>query len=377
MLLANVIDWPVGSRMTGLSGTPQGAGPGLDGVVSLLLVDLPEGQQGNVEESMAHAFLPFAGTSIHGAYPDGSEWMLLAQIGVVGPSIGFPSADHAVTTFRGHIDRYLHLNPAADIVRETLLDRAGIQVGYRSRGIPERATADWGLDELLAAMVCEMCAVDLDAVVAGRDSGCTFPDMDHLCTGNGFTDVFAQWARGLLFRTPDDYEGEYDDYEDDEDEDEAEDDETNPGDEEVRTLIAPRHFRRPPVDLGPDDTAFDDGLPDDAETTMGETGEVIEIPGPGADLPEIMRFALSYNAYQRFDGPLGTFANGAKGMWVNLGQMPWDLDSLRAALFFEQRRLHHLGTSPSDTDRNYLQALVQAIRNKAGDFLPGPSDPLP
>lgn len=375
MLLANVIDWPAGSRLTGLSGTPQGVGPGLGGVVSLHLVDLPEGQQGNVEESMAHAFLPFAGTSIHGAYPDGSEWMLLAQIGVVGPGIGFPSVGDAVATFRRHIERYLHVNPAADIVREALLDRAGIQVAYRSRGIPDHATVDWGLDELLTAMVCEMCAVDLDAVVAGRDSGCTFPDMDHLCTGNGFTDVFAQWARGLLFRTPEDAENEDDDYEDDEDD--AEDDETNPGDEEVRTLIAPRHFRRPPADPSSDGTVFDDEPSDDAEHMTSEMGEVIEIPRPGADLREIMRFALTYNAYQRFDGPLGTFANGAKGMWVNLGQMPWDLDSLRAALFFEQRRLQHLGTMPSDTDRNYLQALVQAIRNKAGDFLPGPSDPLP
>ena len=153
MLLANVIDWPAGSRMTGVSGTPQGVGPGVDGVVSLFLVDLPDGQQGNVEGSMAHAFLPFAGTSIHGVYPDGSEWMLLTQIGVVDPGIGLPSVDDAVTTFRRHIERYLHVNPAADIVRETLLDRAGIQTGYRSRGIPDHATVDWALDELLTAKV--------------------------------------------------------------------------------------------------------------------------------------------------------------------------------------------------------------------------------
>ena len=48
-----------------------------------------------------------------------------------------------------------------------------------------------------------------------------------------------------------------------------------------------------------------------------------------------MRLVLTYNAYQPVDGPLGTFANGAESMCVNLGQMPWDLDSLRAALLFE------------------------------------------
>ena len=43
-----------------------------------------------------------------------------------------------------------------------------------------------------------MCNVELVAVVARRDAGCTFPEVDHYCTGNGFTDVFAQWSRGLL-----------------------------------------------------------------------------------------------------------------------------------------------------------------------------------
>ena len=43
-----------------------------------------------------------------------------------------------------------------------------------------------------------MCPVELAAVVAGRDAGCAFPDIDPFCTGKGFTDVFAQWSSGLL-----------------------------------------------------------------------------------------------------------------------------------------------------------------------------------
>jgi hypothetical protein len=327
MLLANVIHWPPDSRLSGVSGCRVGVGPGLDGVVSLHLVDLPDGQQGAVEMSMAHALLPFAGSSMHGTYPDGAEWMLLTQVAVVDPGRLSPSKTKATDLLRSQLDRYARVNPGADVQSEVLLDRPSILTGYTQRGIAPERLANWTLEELLAGLVCDMCNSDLDTVVQGRDTGCSLEGIDHFCTGNGFTDIFAQWSRGLMNTPP------------------AVTEEQHPIDPERETPI--------------------------------QTTDLIEVPGPDADLPTIMDFALTYNGYQRFDGPLGEFANTARNFWTRLGQMPWDLDSLRAALFYEQRRHRHLENTPSSTDMDYLHALISAIRMKAGDQLPGPPDPLP
>ena len=223
MLMTRIIDWPEGTRLTGMSGSPQGSGRGLDGVALLHLIDLPEGQQGNVEESMAHGLLPFAGTSIHGVYPDGSEWMVMAQVGIVDEVAGFDSHERAADTFRAHLQRYLQVNPSATVVSEALLHRFAMITGYQQSGVPIVDVADWSVEEFLAGMVCEMCGVGLEDVVAGRDSGCSFSDMDHFCTGDGFTDVFAQWARGLLNVAADPDRQEVQFHQDEEDDD-ADDD---------------------------------------------------------------------------------------------------------------------------------------------------------
>lgn len=203
MLMSRVVDWPEGSRLTGVVGAPKGLGPGLYGVALLDLIDLPDGQQGSGELSTAHAHLPFAGSSIHGAYPDGSEWILLTQVALVDDSRGFETPEEAADVLEQHFRRYLRINPKAIVVSQVLLNRLEFLTGYQQSGVNFLELTDWGVDELLAGMVCEMCNVPLPDVVAGRTSGCTFPDLDHICTGDGLTDVFAQWSQGLLSQSED------------------------------------------------------------------------------------------------------------------------------------------------------------------------------
>ena len=198
MLMTRVIDWPEGSRLSGMAGVPEGLHPRLWGIVSLHLVDLPDGQQGSAEMSMARAHLPFAGTAIHGTYPDGSEWMVLAQVATVDDERGFANPEEAAAVLDDQFQRYLRLNPEAFVATEVVLSRLELLTGYQQSGVDFVDLTDWGMDELLAGMICEMCNVDLTDVVAGREAGCTFPHLDHYCTGNGLTDVFAQWSRGLL-----------------------------------------------------------------------------------------------------------------------------------------------------------------------------------
>ena len=198
MLMTRVIEWPEGSRLSGMAGVPEGLHPRLWGIVSLHLVDLPDGQQGSAEMSMARAHLPFAGTAIHGTYADGSEWMVLTQVAIVDDAHGFATPEEAAAVLSEQFQRYLRLNPEAFLASEVVLSRLELLTGYQQSGVELVDLADWAMDELLAGMICEMCNVGLTDVVAGREAGCTFPDLDHYCTGNGFTDVFAQWSRGLL-----------------------------------------------------------------------------------------------------------------------------------------------------------------------------------
>ena len=203
MLISRVIDWPEGSRLTGMVGAPQGLSPRLYGIAVLHLIDLPDGQQGGDELSMAHAHLPFAGTSIHGTYPDGSEWILLTQVALVDESQGFASPEEASEALEEHFRRYLKINPGASVVSQVILNRLEFLTGYQQSGVNFLDLTDWGVDELLAGIVCEMCNVALIDVVAGRTAGCTFPHLDHICTGNGFSDVFAQWSQGRLAQVED------------------------------------------------------------------------------------------------------------------------------------------------------------------------------
>jgi len=105
------------------------------------------------------------------------------------------------------------------------------------------------------------------------------------------------------------------------------------------------------------------------------------IPVPETDVTwhEVWLFALTYNAYIRNDGLDGaaTIGNRARRMWANHGVLPADLDTARAALFFEQRRYHHFGSSPEGDDAQYIRALLEHIAELGGGSVSGPPDPYP
>lgn len=105
----------------------------------------------------------------------------------------------------------------------------------------------------------------------------------------------------------------------------------------------------------------------------------IVVPGPDAHWGEIESFALSFNAYERLGGnsPVAQFANEAVRRWADAGELPGDLDGLRTALFFEQRRYRHFAVVPEGNDLAYIRALVAAIHDRTGGHIAGPADALP
>jgi hypothetical protein len=112
---------------------------------------------------------------------------------------------------------------------------------------------------------------------------------------------------------------------------------------------------------------------------MPKYPDPITVPGPDADWNEIGYFALSFNAYNRRGGshPVGEFANEAGRRWADAGELPLDLDDLRTALFFEQRRFHHYGWAPGERELVYIRALIAAIHDRTGGRIAGAADHWP
>jgi len=85
------------------------------------------------------------------------------------------------------------------------------------------------------------------------------------------------------------------------------------------------------------------------------------VPGPGASWDAVAEFCLSYDG-SAYWTDLPELAKRAVRRWTRDGSVPVVLDELRACLFHEQRRWHHLGAEPDGRSRAYVWALVDAVR---------------
>ena len=96
-------------------------------------------------------------------------------------------------------------------------------------------------------------------------------------------------------------------------------------------------------------------VPDAALTAEG-------VPGSRDGWDEVFDFALSYDGHAYWDG-LSHLAARVHAAWTRDESLPGDLGQLRACLFHEQRRWHHLGNEPMDRSARYIRALVESIRH--------------
>jgi hypothetical protein len=90
-----------------------------------------------------------------------------------------------------------------------------------------------------------------------------------------------------------------------------------------------------------------------------------DLPGPTASWSEVSWFAARFDGYERlgFD-ELAALGNGSADEFASTGLIDPELsvDQLRACLFFEYRRSHHLRHVPGAESSAYIRALVDAIR---------------
>ena len=87
---------------------------------------------------------------------------------------------------------------------------------------------------------------------------------------------------------------------------------------------------------------------------------VVDTPDPDGPWTDIEDFALTC-APAAGHADLTAEASQARRLWARYGELPDDPASLRACLFFEQRRWNLFGGEPEGRARAYAAALVRAI----------------
>jgi len=108
---------------------------------------------------------------------------------------------------------------------------------------------------------------------------------------------------------------------------------------------------------------------------MGEFGPEIEtgdlmrshVPQLNPSSPDVWqvfaRFALSFDGYTRLGKACGSVANGWLRTYRESGELPADPETIRACLFYEQRRWRHFQIPPDREAWTYLNALLSALRS--------------
>ncbi len=186
-----------GSRMTGL--WQAGVNLDLDAelVATASLVQFGRDQHDQLEADFLGSHLPFQFGGFHGVGPDGHPWAMMLQVApassaeLVGSYSPFwPMSDG--------LDRALHYNWEAELVLDRGFTRLDLVDIYVERGVDRWMLEDWTVPDLMLGLLAECCYVPLYQMAVGRITQCAFPDTEHECQHEVFSDVFAMWGAGEL-----------------------------------------------------------------------------------------------------------------------------------------------------------------------------------
>jgi hypothetical protein len=90
----------------------------------------------------------------------------------------------------------------------------------------------------------------------------------------------------------------------------------------------------------------------------------VPVPEPSASIHELLRFGLTYSAYDRGKfGDVAAAANGVSQEWRSHGRLPDDIGLLRVTLFFLQRCAHW---DAGSNDESLVRAVVAQLGALSG-----------
>src|SRR5437773_11363899 len=101
-----------------------------------------------------------------------------------------------------------------------------------------------------------------------------------------------------------------------------------------------------------------------ARQIHNEAPRLIDIPAPGAPWSDVETFALTFDGYERHGSfkACAKIGNRVRDGYLSGRRLPRSLDTLRTCLFFEQRRWRHFGSAPAEKDREYIDSVLERIR---------------
>ncbi len=187
-----------GSRLTGVWLWPWHGDPDHDDLVALVSqVYLGDGQDGALEADFLCSHLPWTFGGIHGVGPEGDPWLIVIQL-VPAAASAVAGRDNSWWPVEDGLERALSHNPDATSGSRHILTRQLLTRAYVGAHVDQEDIADWTTTELITGLLAECAYVSLREIVAGKVTGCAFPDAFHECEHDVFRDVLAAWARGLL-----------------------------------------------------------------------------------------------------------------------------------------------------------------------------------
>jgi hypothetical protein len=85
------------------------------------------------------------------------------------------------------------------------------------------------------------------------------------------------------------------------------------------------------------------------------------IPERGDSWDAVSSFSLSYDGYAYWED-VSELATRCVRSWTRDHALPTSIDTIRACLFYEQRRWHHFGEDPNGRAADYVWALLDRLR---------------
>ena len=174
-----------------------------DHLAATHFIERRDEQDADAQLGFITAQLPTCIAGFGGSYHDGSQWVITFER---GPLVDGDKRQ-AVEDLRLHLAHMSTLNPSIKVTQEIVLTRdrlldhylqwpgigmpgGGLMLPHGRSGVNPRLL---GFTDLLRGIVVEACGYSLSRLCRGYPYGCGFPEDEHVCTGDVFTDAFQAW----------------------------------------------------------------------------------------------------------------------------------------------------------------------------------------